>query len=352
MNPEPDAETVAERILTAALGTIDILAIHLGDRLGWYQSLAKEGPASSSELAERTDTSERYAREWLEQQAITGILTVTEGDSRRFTLPPGSAEVLTDSSSLNYLAPLARMLAGAAVQLPVLHRSYRTGMGVGWSEFGADARESQADMNRPWFELELENALNEAPALVSRLKAEGATIADIGCGAGWSTIALARMLPAARVHGFDIDSESIGLARINATTAGSAARFENLDAARLPAARFDAIFAFECIHDMPYPVRVLAAAREALRPHGTVIVMDEAVGESFAPPGDELERLMYGFSLLICLPDGMAHPGSAGTGTVMRPDTLRRYALDAGFADVRTLPIENFGFFRFYELVP
>jgi hypothetical protein len=80
--------------------------------------------------------------------------------------------------------------------------------------------------------------------------------------------------------------------------------------------------------------------------------MDEAVGESFAPPGDDLERLMYGFSLLICLPDGMAHPGSAGTGTVMRPDTLRRYALDAGFADVRTLPIENFGFFRFYELVP
>ncbi|MHA7279966.1 class I SAM-dependent methyltransferase [Arthrobacter sp. MDT2-2] len=352
MRPEPDAEAVAERILTAALGTVDILAIYLGDRLGWYRSLAGEGPASSSELADRTDTPERYVREWLEQQAITGLLTVTEDGSRRFTLPQGSAEVLTDSSSLNYLAPLARIFAGAAIQLPALHRSYRTGTGVPWSEFGADARESQADMNRPWFESRLAGALGEVPSLMSRLQADGARIADIGCGAGWSTIALARMSPTAQVRGFDIDTESIELARTNATDAGSAVSFEHADATELPAAQFDAIFAFECIHDMPYPVEVLAAARRALRQDGTVIVMDEAVAASFAPPGDDLERLMYGFSLLICLPDGMAHPDSAATGTVMRPDTLRRYALDAGFTEVRILPIEDFGFFRFYELVP
>jgi hypothetical protein len=99
-------------------------------------------------------------------------------------------------------------------------------------------------------------------------------------------------------------------------------------------------------------VAVLAAARKSLRDGGTVVVMDEAVAEAFAPPGDEVERLMYGFSLLICLPDGMAHPRSAGTGTVMRPDTLRQYASAAGFSEVRILPIEGFGFFRFYELVP
>ncbi|OUM44969.1 class I SAM-dependent methyltransferase [Arthrobacter sedimenti] len=353
MRPEPDAEAVAERILNAALGTIDILAIYLGDRLGWYRSLARDGPASPSELAQRTDTSERYVREWLEQQAITGLLTVD--GSHRFTLPQGSAEVLTDSNSLNYLAPLARIFAGAAIQLPALHRSYQTGTGVSWSAFGADARESQADMNRPWFELELADALGKVPSLTSRLQAEGARIADIGCGAGWSTIALARMFPMAQVRGFDIDAESIELARTNATnatSAGSAVSFEHVDAADLPSAHFDAIFAFECVHDMPYPVEVLAAARRALRQDGTVIVMDEAVAASFAAPGDELERLMYGFSLLICLPDGMAHPDSAGTGTVMRPDTLRRYALGAGFTDVRILPIEDFGFFRFYELVP
>lgn len=353
MASEPDAEAVAERVFNAALGTMDVLAIHLGDRLGWYNALASDGPASSTELAERTGTSERYAREWLEQQAITGLLTANDdGDARRFTLPAGAAEVLTDSTSLNYLAPLARMIAGAAVQLPALQAAYREGTGVGWSEFGEDARESQADMNRPWFEHELAGALRQAPDLVARLQREGASVADIGCGAGWSTIALARTFPTAQITGFDIDQASIELANSNASSVDSTARFQVVDAAGMPEQQFDVVFAFECIHDLPYPVDVLAAARRSLHSGGTVVVMDEAVAEAFAPPGDEVERLMYGFSLLICLPDGMAHPDSAGTGTVMRPATLRRYAADAGFSDVRILPIEGFGFFRFYELVP
>lgn len=353
MKAEPDAEAVAGRIFNAALSTMDVLAVYLGDRLGWYRSLADDGPASPDELAQRTGTSERYAREWLEQQATTGLLIAHDDDgTRRFTLPAGAAEVLTDTSSLNYLAPLARMIAGAAVQLPALQAAYRAGAGVGWSEFGADARESQADMNRPWFERELVNALRQAPDLFARLEGDGSSIADIGCGAGWSTIALAKAFPTARVTGFDIDAASIELARRNASSLDSAAQFHLVDAAGLPEQQSDVVFAFECIHDMPYPVDVLAAARRSLRAGGTVVVMDEAVAEAFAPPGDEVERLMYGFSLLICLPDGMAHPNSAGTGTVMRPATLRRYAADAGFSDVRILPVEGFGFFRFYELVP
>lgn len=352
MKPEPDAEAVADRIFNAALSTMDVLAIYLGDRLGWYRSLASDGPASPAELAQRTGTSERYAREWLEQQATTGLLAAHDDGTNRFTLPAGAAEVLTDTSSLNYLAPLARMIAGAAVQLPALQAAYRAGSGVGWSEFGADALESQADMNRPWFERELANALRQAPDLFARLEGERASIADIGCGAGWSTIALARALPTATITGFDIDAASVELARSNASSVNSSAQFQVIDAAGLPERQFDTVFAFECIHDMPYPVDVLAAARRSLRAGGAVVVMDEAVGEAFAPPGDEVERLMYGFSLLICLPDGLAHPHSVGTGTVMRPATLRRYAVDAGFADVRILPIEDFGFFRFYELVP
>ncbi|WP_323959257.1 methyltransferase domain-containing protein [Arthrobacter sp. JZ12] len=352
MASESTAEAVAERVFSAALGAMEILAIHLGDRLGWYRCLAGEGPSSSSELAQRTGTSERYAREWLEQQAVTGYLTADDdGGTRRFSLPAGAAEVLTDENSLNYLAPLARMIAGAAVQLPALHRAYRNGTGVSWQEFGDDARQAQADMNRPWFEHELENALRQAPDLVARLEKGGATIADIGCGAGWSTIALGRAFPDASVSGFDIDAESVDLARANAAGAGNGVEFQHIDASGLPEGQFDVVFAFECIHDMPYPVEVLSAARRSLRAGGTVVVMDEAVAEIFDPPGDEVERLMYGFSLLICLPDGMSHPDSAGTGTVMRPATLRKYAAEAGFSDARTLPIHDFGFFRFYELV-
>lgn len=122
------------------------------------------------------------------------------------------------------------------------------------------------------------------------------------------------------------------------------------DAAGIPESSCTAAFAFECIHDMPAPVEVLSAVRKALVPGGAMIVMDEAVDDEFSAPGSDVERLMYGFSLTVCLPDGMNHTPSAGTGTVMRPSTLRSYAEAAGFGTMDILPIEDFGFFRFYRL--
>ena len=344
-------EEFADRVFRSALGTTEVLSIYLGDRLGWYRALAEGGPATADELVARAGGAPRYAREWLEHQASSGILTV-DGDGR-FVLPAGAAEVLTDTASLNYLAPLARMLSAAATQLPALLDAYRTGGGVGWARFGADMRESQADMNRPWFEHALPGALAGVADLDEVLRRPGARIADIGTGAGWSAIALARAYPEATVEGFDVDPPSIELATANARAAGLGDRvsFHHADAAGLGDRGFDAAFAFECVHDMPHPVEVLAAIRAAVRPGGPVVVMDEAVNDSFAAPGDDTERLMYGFSMLICLPDGMAHPGSVGTGTVMRPDTLRGYARAAGFGDVEVLPIEDFGFWRFYRLV-
>ncbi|WP_066361734.1 class I SAM-dependent methyltransferase [Herbidospora mongoliensis] len=335
----------ADRLFRAALGMTDVLAIHLGDRLGWYTALTS-GPATPAELVARAGGDERYAREWLEQQAVAGILAV-DADGR-FVLPPAAAEVLTDRSSLDYLAPLARMLAGAAAQLPALLTAYRKGGGVGWDDFGPDVRESQADMNRPWFEHALPGAIGKIADLDAALSAPGARVLDVGCGAGWSTIALARAYPGATVEGVDIDPPSIDLARANADVPN--ATFRTGDAGSLPEAAYDVAFAFECVHDMPQPVGVLSAVRRAVKPGGQVIVMDEAVADAFRPEGDDVERLMYGFSLLICLPDGRAHTPSAATGTVMRPGTLRTYALDAGFAGLETLPIGDFGFWRFYRL--
>ncbi|MEU4598360.1 class I SAM-dependent methyltransferase [Nocardia sp. NPDC023988] len=345
---EQTSEQFAQRLFEAALGTVDILAIHLGDRLGWYSALAS-GPADAAELTARAGGDRRYAREWLEQQAATGILTVTPDG--RFALPPGVAEVLTDTNSLDYLAPLARMLAGAAVQLPALVRAYRDGGGVGWSEYGTDVRESQADMNRPWFEHRLAADLATVPDMHALLSTPGARVADIGSGGGWSSIALARAYPDLRVDGYDIDQPSIDMATTNAAALADRVHFHHADVtADLPEATYDAVFAFECVHDMPYPVEVLSAVRRALRPGGVVIVMDEAVDPDFTSPASDVDRLMYGFSLLICLPDGMAHPGSAGTGTVMRAEQLGEYAHKAGFTTVDILPIENFGFWRFYRL--
>lgn len=347
------AEEFADRLFRSALGTVEVLSIYLGDRLGWYRALAEGGPATAEDLTARAGGATRYAKEWLEQQASYGILTVT-GDGR-FALPNAAAEVLTDTGSLNYLAPLARMFSAAAIQLPALLAAYRTGGGVGWAQFGTDMRESQADMNRPWFEHALSGALASAADLDSVLRRPGARIADIGTGAGWSAIALARAYPEAKVDGFDIDGPSIDLAKANAREAGLGDKigFQVADAAGLASQPepFDAAFAFECVHDMPHPVEVLAGIRAAVRPGAPVIVMDEAVRDFFEAPGDDTEKLMYGFSTLVCLPDGMAHEGSVGTGTLMRIDTLRGYARAAGFADVEVLPIEDFGFWRFYKLV-
>ncbi len=260
--------------------------------------------------------------------------------------------MLTNRHSLNYLAPVARMFVAAAGQFPALLRAYREGGGVSWSQLGPDARESQADMNRPWFEHALGDALTGVPEVAEVLSRPWAHVLDIGCGAAWSSIALARAFPSLRVTAVDVDAPSVELARRNIADAGLADRVMVAagDTASAPPATFDMVFAFECIHDMPRPVEVLAAARRALRPGGSVVVMDEAVGEDLQTPGDDLERLMYGFSLLICLPDGMSQTPSAATGTVMRPARLRQYAAAAGFADTTVLSIQDFGFWRFYRL--
>jgi SAM-dependent methyltransferase len=350
------ADELAERIFGALLGTVDIMAVYLGDRLGWYRSLAADGPATAPALAARTATHPRYAREWLEQQAVTGLLAVDapshDGDTRVYSIPAATAEVMTDESSLNYLAPLARMFGAVGPQLEGLLDAYRTGGGVSWDQLGTDARESQADANRPWYELQLGGAIAGVPSVHDVLSAPGATVADVGSGAGWSSIALAKAYPGATVRGFDIDAPSVAMATTNASQEGVSDRvsFTAGDAAAMPQGGFDVAFAFECVHDMPRPVEVLAAARRSLASGGFMVVMDEAVAEEFAPDGDELERVMYGFSLLVCLPDGMSGTDSVGTGTVMRPSTLRRYAEEAGFTGFEVLPIDGFGFWRFYRL--
>lgn len=350
------ADDVAARTLQAALGAAETLSVYVGDRLGWYRSLAADGHATAGELAARTGTSERYTREWLEHQAVVGLLVADDADdahTRRFRITDAVAEAFTDERSLAYISPLARMFAAVGPQLPALLEAYRSGGGVSWKQLGEDAREGQADMNRPWFDT-MPSAFAEVDHLHRVLSAPDARVADVGMGGGWSSIALARDYPSLRVDGFDIDEASVELARANAEAEGVADRVRFHIAGGDVLERhgpYDAAFAFECIHDMAQPIDVLRAMRRAVAADGPVVVMDEAVGDRFDVPGAELDALMYSFSLFMCLPDGMSHQPSVGTGTVMRPDTLRDYVQAAGFEDLTILPIEDFGFWRFYELL-
>lgn len=345
---DDEADAFLERVFAGAIGAVETLSIHVGDRLGWYRALHDAGPLTAVELAERTGTDARYAREWLEQQAIAGILTAD--DEPRFSLPAAHADALVDEGSLRYTAPIARMIAAAATQLPALLAAYRSGGGVSWADFGDDARDSQGDVNRPWFEQRLAPALASVDDVHARLSREGARIVDVGCGHGWSTIALARAYPGAKVVGLDVDAPSIAAATRHAEGVPNVS-FREADGAGITGA-FDVAFVFEALHDMPHPVEVLTAIRGSLTSSGVAVIMDEAVAERFAPPGDEIERMMYGYSLFICLPDSMSTPGSVATGTVMRPATLAAYAADAGFSSIEPLLIEGFAAFRFTLLRP
>ncbi len=355
--PVNATEALAERIVASTIALFDLAGVYLGDRLGLYRALDQQGPATSGELAERTGTDERYVREWLEHQAVTDIVTVVDDPGaptrRRYALPAGYADALVSTDSPTYVAPLARQALGMLRPLPQLVDAFRTGAGVPYADYGDDTREGIADLNRVMFVNELGTTWFPAIADVDQRLRSGARVADLGCGTGWSSIAIARAYPSVSVDGFDADEASIAAARANASAEELEAhvRFFVQDASDPSlAGSFDLVTIFEALHDMAGPVQALANARRLLTDGGSVIVADERVAERFTAPGDDLERLMYGFSVVHCLAVGRAdHEDSAATGTAMRPDTLRAYARDAGFGHVEVLPIDN-DFWRFYRL--
>ncbi len=342
----------AEKIFDAVRGAAQVQALYLGDRLGWYRMLAEEGPLTAAELAHRTGTVERYAREWLEQQSVSGVVAVdlTE-EPVRFGLPREYVDVLVDADSASYMAPMARFFAATGFRLRELVEAYRHGGGVSWDQLGTDAREAQAAINRPLFLHQLTSQILPQISDVHATLTAGARVADVGCGEGWSAIGLALGYSACEVDGYDIDEPSIIAARRNAAGYDVADRlaFTVADGSELQTAGYDAVFAFECIHDLPDPVGVLSTMRQIAKPGAPVVVMDERTADSFDPDAGPVEELLYGYSIVCCLPDGMSHGDSAATGTVMRSSTLDGYARSAGFAGATPLAIEH-DFFRFYRL--
>jgi len=348
-------DALTERLFESALAGLELFSIHLGWELGLYQTLATSDPLTSADLAERAAIDERYAREWLEQQAVAGLHAVDDPDApaaaRRFHMPDGHAEVLADPDSPAFVTPFAPMLVGIARALPDVARAYRTGAGVPYERYGAEFRAGQAAINRPAFIHELAGWLESVPEIHARLSAQPpARVADLGCGLGASTLAIARAYPGAHVEGIDSDPASIAEA-IDAAGAEDGVTFCCRDADELASAGpYDLVCIFEALHDMARPVDVLAAARAALSPDGSVFVADERVADAFVAPGDAVERIMYGWSVSHCLPTSRAEQPSAALGTALRADTVIGLAADAGFARTDVLPIDN-DFFRFYRLV-
>jgi SAM-dependent methyltransferase len=352
-------DALAGRLFEATLGAFDLLTIDLGLTLGLYEALRDQGPATPVELAQRAGIDGRYAREWLEQQAVTAILDVddvaADAKTRRYSLPAGHAEALLDPDSPAASQSMIRFVLSGSMMVPALAEAYRTGAGVA-AETYPDHVLAQELANRPIFRQTLTTDwLPSIPDVDARLRKDGARIADIASGAGWAAIAMARAYPGATVDGLDIDAESIQRARRNADAEGMGddrVRFHLVDAGRPDLeGKYDLVTIFEAVHDLSRPVEVLEAARRLLAPGGVALVVDENVAEAFTAPGDEVERIMYCYSALMCLPQSRADLPSVATGAVMRPATLERYATEAGFTHFSVLPIQH-DFFRLYRLEP
>jgi SAM-dependent methyltransferase len=348
-------EAFGERIFDAALGAMELTITYLGRSLGLYEGLRHHGGSTSAELAARAGADERYVREWLEHQAVAGTLTVDDASGaaadRRYSLPEAHAVALLDEEHPAYVGALADIPPFIARTLEQLGAAFLTGAGVPFADYGL--HDMQAGFTRPMFANSLVTEwLPLLPDVQQRLDAgEPLRLADFGCGEGWAAIYIAEAHPNVTVDGFDLDDVSIAAARSNAAERGVSdrVRFEVRDVTDPSfAAAYDLVYACEVIHDLADPVGALAAMRRLAGAHGAVLIIDENATETFEASGDPIQRLLYAFSILHCLPAGRDGHPSAATGTVMRPDTLRSYAHLAGFSDVDVLPLDH-PVFRFYR---
>jgi 2-polyprenyl-3-methyl-5-hydroxy-6-metoxy-1,4-benzoquinol methylase len=326
--------------------------------LGLYETLAHLGPLPAPEVARHSGVALRYAVEWLEQQAASGILLVDDAArpplNRLYLLPPEHAEVLLQPESPFYVGPMSILpVVGMARMLPDLLEAYRSGRGIPYSSYGEEFRGGSAGLNRSIFVQDLpEWIAAAAPEADLRLRSGQARIADFGCGTGWSTLALAMAYPKAQMEGFDLDEPAIQEGRRRAAETGVTDRVafhvQDITDPQMKG-NYDLICIFDALHDMARPVEALETCLRLTSGAGPVLLMEPNAADAFAAPASETERFFYAVSLLHCLPVGLSETPSAATGTVMRPDTVRAYAAQAGFRRVEIVPIRN-RFYRLYRL--
>jgi SAM-dependent methyltransferase len=351
---EAQVEEFAGSLFMACLGAMELANVELGVRLGLYDALAGT-PSTAPELAAAAGIAERYAQEWLEQQAVAGVVTVDDAGKqaaeRRYTLPAAHAHVLLDDDSDACMKPCAAVMPWMAKAIDIMTEEFRTGQGAAFGLF--DLHDVQAAFTRPAFVNHLtQEWLPALPDVQERLAAGDALrIAEVGCGEGFASVVIASTYPAVQIDGYDLDDASIAAANKAAAEAGVAdrVRFHLRDAADASIdGDYDLVMAIEMLHDVPDPVGVLRTMRKLAGERGAVLVADELTADEFTVPAGEMERLFYAFSTLHCLAVSM-QGGGAGTGTVFRTPTLRDYAAAAGFAGVDVLPVEH-PQFRLYRL--
>ncbi len=324
----------AKTVFGALGGATTSAMIHLGDRLGLYRALAGAGAADSQELAARSGLSERWLREWLQQQGAAGILEY-RGDGR-FALSEEGALVLADESHPAFGAGFFAQLPALLGLADRLAESFRTGIGLPYDALGPEGAVGVERGLAPWFRaLLVPLALPRVEGLVPRLE-RGVAAADVGCGAGVALLEMARAYPKSEFHGYDISRHALERAECNRREAGVRnAHFHDASRDPLPGdARFAFVTSFDCLHDMTDPAASMRAIRRAIRPDGSWLIADIKSYPSFEEnvARNPMAAMMYGTSVLTCMSSALSEPGGLGLGTLgFHEELARRMTREAGF---------------------
>lgn len=309
--------------------------VRIGDRLGLYKAMAGAGPLTATELAERTSTTERYVREWLNNQAAGGYVHF-EAESGRYELPAEQAMVLADETSPVLMLGGFDLVATYFADEDTFVDAFRTGSGVGWHEHDPRLYPACERFFRPLYRGSLLQSWIPALDGVHDRLAVGIEVADIGSGYGTSTVEMALAYPRSRFTGFDYHDDSISAARKAATEAGVAdrVRFEVASASEFPGT-YDLVCHFDSLHDMGDPVGAATHVRQALRKGGTWLLVEPMAGDSTAANMHVVGRIYYAGSTLLCTPAALAQEGGHALGNQVGEARWRQLLGEADFSQVR-----------------
>ncbi|MCW2621787.1 MAG: class SAM-dependent methyltransferase [Frankiales bacterium] len=317
--------------------TLNTALVVLGDALGFYRAMADGRPVTATELAEQTGTSEHYTREWLAAQAAGGYLTYDAGPGR-YTLPAEHAVALTDETSPAYLPGFFQLAHGTVRDAPAILDAARHGDGLGWHAHNGDVHLGCERFFRTMYRAHLVDGwLPALDGVVDKLT-RGASVADVGCGHGASTILMAQAFPRSVFVGSDYHPESIAVARARAEEAGVADRvtFEVAPASDFTGQGYDLVTMFDCLHDMGDPVGAARHVRQAIAEDGTWMIVEPKAGDRVEDNLNPVGRAFYGFSTLLCTPASLSQDVGLALGTQAGPARIRDVATAAGFERFRT----------------
>lgn len=316
--------------------TLNTALVVMGDELGLYRAMAGAGPLSSEEVAARTGTAERYVREWLNNQAAGGYVEY-DAESGRYTLPPEQAVALTDSTSPAFLPGFFQIALGSVLDSPRITEAAKTGAGIGWHDHVHEVHDGCERFFRPGYNAHLiDGWLPAFDGLVAKLQA-GATVADVGCGHGASTVLMAEAFPASTFTGFDYHGGSVATAAQRAQEAGVSdrARFETAPSTSYPGRDYDLVTMFDCLHDMGDPVGAARHVRESLAPDGTWLIVEPVAGDRVEDNLNPVGRAYYGFSTLLCTPCSLSQEVGLALGAQAGEARIRDVVTSAGFTRFR-----------------